>query len=387
MRILVFSQYFHPHKGGVETYIRDLYYHLIECYHEVEVDLITYCNEEIPSYDLFSKLNIYRIPCWEIFRDQFAVPNYFVLVKLLLSLRSRFVYDAINTHSRFFDHSWWAWIVAKIFNSRSILSLHSADSLFHKSTVIRLLSLLLDRIFGLFIIKKYDVVTAVCAATQKFALSLNGNVAPLLIPYGISLSKSYHGCMDISVSQNLIKLLGTKKSEDSVVVSYVGRMIEDKGVKLLYESAKILSEDYPNVHFYFGGKGSFYDEMSQSHYPNITFLGSLNTKEVGYLLRRTDIFAYPTQMHEGLPITILEAAANKCAVITTAKGGIKEIIHDGENGLIMEDSHKDLVKKLILLIEDKYKRERLALLLNGCMNSRKWEDIVPIFFDTLLNNN
>jgi glycosyltransferase involved in cell wall biosynthesis len=40
----------------------------------------------------------------------------------------------------------------------------------------------------------------------------------------------------------------------------------------------------------------------------------------------------PTQMFEGQPISVLEAYASGCAVITTGQPGIRDVFSDGING-------------------------------------------------------
>lgn len=53
-----------------------------------------------------------------------------------------------------------------------------------------------------------------------------------------------------------------------------------------------------------------------------------------------------TSVFEGLPIALLEAMSMECAIITTDAGGIKEVIEDGKDGLMVDvDDWKSLVSK------------------------------------------
>ena len=56
---------------------------------------------------------------------------------------------------------------------------------------------------------------------------------------------------------------------------------------------------------------------------------------------------------EGLPIALLEAMSMECAIISTNAGGIKEVIRDGQDGLLCDVSQwKDLIDLANKLIND-----------------------------------
>lgn len=51
---------------------------------------------------------------------------------------------------------------------------------------------------------------------------------------------------------------------------------------------------------------------------------------------------------EGMPTSVMEAIACHNFVITTERGGAKEIISDDSYGIILENNKKDLVEKALL---------------------------------------
>jgi glycosyltransferase involved in cell wall biosynthesis len=68
-----------------------------------------------------------------------------------------------------------------------------------------------------------------------------------------------------------------------------------------------------------------------------------------------DIFVHPSH-YDAFGITILEAFSQKCAVITTDKGGLPWVVDKA--GLVFEDNNlEDLKNKLFLLIKNKKLRE------------------------------
>ncbi len=65
-----------------------------------------------------------------------------------------------------------------------------------------------------------------------------------------------------------------------------------------------------------------------------------------------DIFMM-SSVFEGLPIALLEAMSMQCAIVTTDAGGIKEVIRDQIDGLMVSvDEWPLLSSKLELLIND-----------------------------------
>jgi len=68
-----------------------------------------------------------------------------------------------------------------------------------------------------------------------------------------------------------------------------------------------------------------------------------------------------TSVHEGIPMSILEALAHGLPVIAPAVGGIVEIIDDGTQGfLIGSRTPEDFAKKCLILKENSEERERMA---------------------------
>ena len=59
-----------------------------------------------------------------------------------------------------------------------------------------------------------------------------------------------------------------------------------------------------------------------------------------------DAYILPSY-NEGLPISILEAMSYSLPIISTAVGGIPEILKNGENGFIMEPGDKEAIYRAI----------------------------------------
>jgi glycosyltransferase involved in cell wall biosynthesis len=68
-----------------------------------------------------------------------------------------------------------------------------------------------------------------------------------------------------------------------------------------------------------------------------------------------------TSIHEGIPMSVLEAMAHGLPVVAPNVGGISEIIDQGVEGYLLEDRDpKASAEKFFLLYENKGLRERMS---------------------------
>lgn len=181
-RVLVVTPYFYPHVGGSEKYIEQLYGKLMEVDSNMEVDVLTYDTEKRGKFEEYKGFSVYRVGCWEILKGQFAIPNYFELIGLAWKLKPK-KYDVVNSHTRFFDNSWWAWLLARYLGAKSLLTDHCAYHPVHKSWLVRMVAKAVDKVMIPVLGKMYDQVSVVSRATKSF-LGKNGMKRSIEVVYG-----------------------------------------------------------------------------------------------------------------------------------------------------------------------------------------------------------
>ena len=148
--------------------------------------------------------------------------------------------------------------------------------------------------------------------------------------------------------------------EDKIIISYIGRIIKEKGVGLLLDVFTKISPDYPNIELYIAGDGPCLNEYKENYKNSrIHFEGKINYEQVLKLCNQTDIFVHPSMYPEGLPTSILEAGIMKSAVIATDRGGTVEVINNKKYGLIMAENEKSLEENLKSLLDNPKKIEEL----------------------------
>ncbi|RXF69122.1 glycosyltransferase family 4 protein [Arcticibacter tournemirensis] len=79
------------------------------------------------------------------------------------------------------------------------------------------------------------------------------------------------------------------------------------------------------------------------------------------LLHSAHVFCLPTSLNEGQPISIIEAYASGCVVVTTGKGGIPDIFVDEVNGfMVVPQSTDSLCNVFKHLVDNKEKLAKMA---------------------------
>jgi glycosyltransferase involved in cell wall biosynthesis len=78
------------------------------------------------------------------------------------------------------------------------------------------------------------------------------------------------------------------------------------------------------------------------------------------LLQKSHIFVLPSY-NEGLPFAIIEAMAAGLAIVATPVGGIPEVVHDGQNGLLTAPGDPEaLAASLLRFTADSALRQQMG---------------------------
>lgn len=375
-RVLLITPYFYPHKGGSQQYALELYSHLMKINPSVSVDVVCYNTDNSKPVEEYNGFTIYRVPCWQPLKGQFAIPNYVALATTLQKLFAKNRYSFVNSHTRFFESSWWVPFVARYYYTRSVLTDHCATHPTHARKIVSYIAQAIDKTIVPFFMKKYDFVTATNNATLSFVESLGVQNAHLM--YGGVDIKEFNQTKKTRTR----KIPGIKKvfSAEDIIITFVGRMIESKGPQLLLESVQDIIKKNKHVSVVFAGDGPLFSSLSQQANDQIFFTGALEKKQVAQLLKSTDILVHPSLHHEGFPNVILEAGASQCAVIATDKGGTREIIHHNRTGLIINPTIPEIQKALKTLIKNIDKREVFAKdLRSWIVTNYSWNTIAKDF--------
>ena len=147
------------------------------------------------------------------------------------------------------------------------------------------------------------------------------------------------------------------------LITTVGRLDTQKGFPYLLKAAERVTLRHPDVRFLVVGEGprrrdlvSLRDRLGLKE--RVRFLGFRT--DVPQILTDSDLFVLPS-LWEGFPIALLEAMAAGIAVVATDVPGVREVVADGETGLVVP--RKDmgaLAGALCRLLDDPDLRRRFA---------------------------
>jgi len=159
--------------------------------------------------------------------------------------------------------------------------------------------------------------------------------------------------------------------DGACVVGSMGSPAPRRGYEYLIRSIPMVLERYPNTRFVLAVEHPqirYRPKLQRSLERLVELIDSIGVSgsvqlvgevDVPTFLNSLDVFVYAVQTTKGMidiPPTVLECLAAGCALVTTAQGGIPEVVQDGENGLLVSegqaDNPKAYAERIVRLIDD-----------------------------------
>lgn len=143
----------------------------------------------------------------------------------------------------------------------------------------------------------------------------------------------------------VIKAAEEIRNQNALTFIFIGRLVGDKGIPELVNAFSRLNKELPDTRLLLVGReepqldpldSSTLKEISDN--PAIEAIGQKS--DVRPWLLASDIFILPSH-REGCPNVVIEAGAMGLPSIVTDINGSREIIHNGENGLIVPSKNAD----------------------------------------------
>ncbi|MBX3287405.1 MAG: glycosyltransferase [Actinobacteria bacterium] len=152
-------------------------------------------------------------------------------------------------------------------------------------------------------------------------------------------------------------------ADHEVLVATVANLRGTKGYPDLIEAAAEVVRHHPEARFASVGQGPMLAELEAARHQaglgdRFRFLGY--RPDAARIVSGADVFCLSSH-HEGLPVALMEALALGVPVVATDVGGIAELVHDGEQGLVVPPHRPDrLAEALGAVVADPAQRARLA---------------------------
>ena len=178
----------------------------------------------------------------------------------------------------------------------------------------------------------------------------------------------HHGFEEqhVETIRNGIAIPGVKlptNPKDSFVIGSAGRFVPVKDYLFMVEIAKEVSKETDKIVFELAGEGPMLSRIEEA----ITRHGLESQFKLRGFMADIDMFyrgldAYiNTSIHEGVPMSVLEAMAVGLPAIAPRVGGLSEIVTDGIDGFLIEERSPSLfAKKCLTLYSDEKQRRRMS---------------------------
>lgn len=177
------------------------------------------------------------------------------------------------------------------------------------------------------------------------------------------------------------ELTGVKERADEIrkdgvfTFVFVGRLVGDKGINELAKAFSRLNKEYPQTRLVLvGPREANLDPLKSETIKEIESNPAIEEvgvqKDVRPWLAASDALVFPSY-REGFPNVVIEAGAMGLPSIVTDINGSREIIIDGENGLIIPSKDENaLFKAMKEMIDKPHSRILMASKSRGLVASR-----------------
>lgn len=373
---IVSSQYF-PHVGGVEQYVDNFTRELLRLGHSVTI--LTSAMEGVDSYEKDGNLEIFRLPTLQFMGGRFPVLKPSGELRRFTKNFKKRKFDVMLVNMRFYFISLYAVRLAKKMKLRCIMLDHGTS---HLNTGEKITSKLGEWFeHGItWLEKRYcKEFAGVSGATLEWVRHFHINSDTRLYN-AVNLEKFEK--LKAAKTRNFRKEFGIP--EDDIVISFVGRVTIEKGIRQLVHVVNKINKKRKDVWLIAAGDGYLMDEMKEVACDHIHLIGQVGMEDVVSLLDTSEIFCLPS-FSEGFPTCVLEAGICDNFVITTYRGGAKELITGEEYGIILPDNNEDGLYKALMDVIDRtdYRTEAARRCHERIASNYTWEQTVKKFLSLI----
>lgn len=203
---------------------------------------------------------------------------------------------------------------------------------------------------------------------------------------GINYSVIYNGI-------NIIEIGAVEENEldnNNFNIGIIGRICSVKGHIYLLKALKRLQQR-TNIHLYIFGEGPLETACKEYCVMNnlserVHFMGF--KKDIYSYMRTLDVLVMPS-LHEGLPYTILEAMSLKVPIIASDVGGLKDLIDNNRDGILVQPQDEQSLANAIeqvyqnIKLRDLFAKNAYEKVCSKFSAGKMTESYVNTYFDIL----
>lgn len=192
------------------------------------------------------------------------------------------------------------------------------------------LFIMIERFLGLFTHRLIAVSERTKQELVEYGIAPADKIA--VIPLGLDLDR-FARCEQHR--GELCRELGLP--EGAILIGLVARLVPVKGVHHFLQAASRVLAEAPGTYFLIVGDGELRAELEAQAAElglgqRVLFLGF--RQDLSRIYADLDIVAL-SSLNEGLPVSLIEAMSSARVVVSTAVGGVPNLIRDGETGFLV----------------------------------------------------
>ena len=221
-----------------------------------------------------------------------------------------------------------------------------------KDMVSKILTMIQD-----YIVSRADAVTAVTTQIIEYCRQRRIRQDVCLIPDGVDASMFDPTKDSGDTARRIRSKYGIKEHEKIVV--YTGRLEEWAGVNIVLSCAERLKDS--GIRFLLIGEGS---QRAKTHQANVIFSGRIPYEQVPSYLAAADLVLVPMEQNtignSASPLKLFEAMAMNKAIIASNTRGIREVMTNNVEGVLLPQDEKVWAVAIRQILEDSDKASALG---------------------------
>lgn len=353
MKILVFTPYYPPHIGGLESHADEFNKYLSQKGVDIFVFTPRLPKDALEKEIKHNNVKVIRFPAFEIISG-YPLPRFwnFRFWKLFFGLFKEDI-DIVISRTRFFTTSIMALKYAKLKRKKWLHIEHGSDFVKLTNEFYSAIAKLYDYTFGKIVLNFCDKLVANSQASADFCRKLAPNKPCEVIYRGVEIERVENAVPNLELKN---------KYKDEFIITFIGRLISGKGVSDLISAVKDINSDFVLFIIGDGPERKNLEVLAKKlNLENkVVFFGYQKFEDAIAIIKISDLVVNPSYT-EGLPTSVIEAALCRKAIIATNVGGTSEILTNEKSGFLIKPKQIDILReKIEKLINDEELRENLG---------------------------
>lgn len=352
-RYAIFSAHYAPHMGGIEQFTERLARELVAG--GDRVDVVTSCYEGLPARERPAEgIELWRLPSRMLLDGRLPLARRNAEFRAMLAELAQIRYDGVLVNARYYDLCLEGVRFARAQGLRAVLLDHSSAPIGFGIPALDVAVRLYER----------ERTRRVRRFDPAFYGVSEGSVL-WLRSLGLDPRGTIHNAIDapefrrLSSGRDFRAELGV--APEVPVVSFVGRLVGGKGADVLCEVARRMEASGASAAFLVAGDGPLLERLRTEAPVSCYLLGRLSKPDVSALLSQSDVFCFPSTYPEGLPTTLLEAAAWGVAIVSTDVAGARDVMPDDGCGKVVGEATPECFQEAVCdLLRDRDRARRMG---------------------------